>query len=403
MQGGFLLSKMNRVGIGLIIVASVLAGSVWAQSRPWWMGMSDAELSSDPFVGVTENGRIAETGLDIHTSGIDVSRVTTTATSFVGSLSDEQRAKLLYGLQDVEWRRWSNIDTYQRRGVKLADMNDHQVDTAWALLNATLSSQGLKEVRSIMHLNLVEGELLGLTARMNEHEYYFTFMGIPSADEPWGFQIDGHHLALNITINAGRITMTPAFFGSEPAVAPQGTTYAGETALQAKQDAGLVFMRSLDDEQRRQAIIAPTKSGQDLVAGAFADNAVIAYEGLRGDALVADQKKLLVELIRTYIGDIKRDAADAWLTAVSAHLDDTWFAWIGGTDDNAVFYYRIYSPALLIEFDHQLPGPLGRHPDYRKSGASREHIHSIVRTPNGGDYGDLLRQHLNEHHRQTAK
>ena len=48
---------------------------------------------------------------------------------------------------------------------------------------------------------------------------------------------------------------------------------------------------------------------------------------------------------------------------------------------------------ILIEFDHQrrvaLPGP---------SVPDRDHIHTVVRTPNGNDYGkDLLRQHYAAH------
>jgi hypothetical protein len=74
---------------------------------------------------------------------------------------------------------------------------------------------------------------------------------------------------------------------------------------------------------------------------------------------------------------------------VRRHIGDTWFAWIGGVSDTSVFYYRIQSPVLLIEFDHQTPVALGR------GGApGRNHIHSVIRTPNGNDYGkDLLRQH----------
>jgi Protein of unknown function (DUF3500) len=42
----------------------------------------------------------------------------------------------------------------------------------------------------------------------------------------------------------------------------------------------------------------------------------------------------------------------------------------------------------LIEFDHQRGVALDRR------GPSRNHIHTVVRTPNGNDYGrDLLRQH----------
>jgi Protein of unknown function (DUF3500) len=40
---------------------------------------------------------------------------------------------------------------------------------------------------------------------------------------------------------------------------------------------------------------------------------------------------------------------------VQRYLDHTYFAWIGGTEPTSVFYYRIQSPVMLIEFDHQLP------------------------------------------------
>jgi hypothetical protein len=80
---------------------------------------------------------------------------------------------------------------------------------------------------------------------------------------------------------------------------------------------------------------------------------------------------------------------------VEEHIDDTWFAWIGGSEDDAVFYYRIHSPIIIIEFDHQ--PPLGTKKLYGNE-VHRQHIHAVVRTPNGNDYGkDLLRQHYKEH------
>ena len=87
--------------------------------------------------------------------------------------------------------------------------------------------------------------------------------------------------------------------------------------------------------------------------------------------------------------------AQVRLAEVSEHLDSTYFAWIGGSDADSVFYYRIHSPVILIEFDHQ--GPIGTN-EVGVNGASRNHIHTVVRTPNGNDYGkDLLRQHIKNH------
>ena len=84
------------------------------------------------------------------------------------------------------------------------------------------------------------------------------------------------------------------------------------------------------------------------------------------------------------------------IEALEKQLADTYFAWIGETKDDSVYYYRVHSPVVLIEFDHETPvGLRGRYP----AGVPyREHIHAIVRTPNGNDYGkDLLRLHYQQH------
>jgi hypothetical protein len=54
---------------------------------------------------------------------------------------------------------------------------------------------------------------------------------------------------------------------------------------------------------------------------------------------------------------------------------------------------------LLIEFDHQSPAGMRRLFAQDQRGVPfRQHIHVVVRTPNGNDYGkDLLRQHYEEH------
>ena len=81
---------------------------------------------------------------------------------------------------------------------------------------------------------------------------------------------------------------------------------------------------------------------------------------------------------------------------IEKHLDETWFAWIGGSDEDSTFYYRIHSPVVLIEFDHETP--VGLTHLYPRGVPYKEHIHAIVRTPNGNDYGkDLLRQHYLSH------
>ncbi len=85
------------------------------------------------------------------------------------------------------------------------------------------------------------------------------------------------------------------------------------------------------------------------------------------------------------------------MAEIEQYWDETFFAWIGASGADSVFYYRIHNPVVMIEFDHQLPVAL-EGPDL----PTRDHVHTVVRTPNGNDYGkDFLRQHLQLHKHST--
>jgi hypothetical protein len=100
------------------------------------------------------------------------------------------------------------------------------------------------------------------------------------------------------------------------------------------------------------------------------------------------QRRLLTDVAASYVGWASDAHADVKMTEVLAHLDETWFSWYGGYDDVEPFYYRVHSPVVLIEFDHH-PGVV-----LDNETPTRHHVHTVVRTPNGGDYGaDLLAQH----------
>ena len=108
------------------------------------------------------------------------------------------------------------------------------------------------------------------------------------------------------------------------------------------------------------------------------------------------QRAQLLGLMALYVNNMKEGHAEVRMSEVEAHLDRTHFAWIGGSDDHSAYYYRIHSPVILIEFDHQRPVGLRRL--YPGRAPHRQHIHAVVRTPNGNDYGkDLLRQHYQRH------
>jgi len=128
---------------------------------------------------------------------------------------------------------------------------------------------------------------------------------------------------------------------------------------------------------------------------------VIDYAGLRTKDLAAPSRQNLRDLIHLYVSNMDEGHTRDKMDEVDSHLDNTWFTWIGGVQSDSTFYYRVQSPVILIEFDHQRPANLSRFADDPKK-PTQQHIHCVVRTPNGNDYGkDLLRQHYLAHPHST--
>jgi Protein of unknown function (DUF3500) len=250
-----------------------------------------------------------------------------------------------------------------------------------------------------MRLNHTIGEITGSWTEYGEWVYFLSLFGRPSEDEPWGWQIDGHHLIVNCFVLGDQVVLTPLFMGSEPVSAEAGI-YQGTAVLQPEQDRGSAFITSLSNEQRQRAVLCPSILSNVLPAergmgsdgrvqgAAFRDNVQLPYEGIRSTELSAEQRAQLLELVALHTGKLRAGHAEVWLDSVRRHLDETYFVWMGGTGPHDVFYYRVQSPVILVEFDHQ-PGIAFEYDE-----PTRNHIHTVVRTPNGNDYGrDYLRQH----------
>ena len=348
---------------------------------------------AEPFRGVTTAGTVEPGLYGIRSTGVSTEPVRQAAAAFRASLSPAQRARTVRPVQDDEWRKWMNQHFYVREGVGFGEMTAAQRDAAVGLLQASLSAKGLRQTRDIMRLNTTLGELTGKAAEYGEGLYYFTMMGEPSATEPWGWQLDGHHLIINYFVLGDQVVMTPTFMGSEPRAATAGV-HAGTTVLQGEEARGLAMINALDPAQRQQAILSTPKSRANNLSEAWRDNLILDYAGVRATALTPAQRSRLLELIGEHVGNMRDGHARVRMNEVRRHLDTTYFAWVGGTAPDSVFYYRVQSPVILIEFDHQ--GPIGLPGD--RNTPTRNHVHSIVRTPNGNDYGkDLLRQHYQRH------
>jgi hypothetical protein len=362
---------------------------------------AEARGLAEPFKGITTNGAVTPGLFEIRSTGVSTEPVKKATEAFLAGLSLEQRQKTGFPVDDPEWRKWMNQHFYVRQGVSFKEMNEGRRETALQLLRASLSAKGLKLSRDIMRLNHTLGELNNNNfEEYGEWLYNITVMGKPSATEPWGWQLDGHHLIINYFVLRDQVVMTPFFAGSEPVTATSGK-YKGTSILQEEQNKGLAMMNALSEDQRKKAIIQISKAGNNNLTEAFKDNVVLDYAGIPAAELSGEQRRQLLTLIDLYVANMREGHARIKMDEVRRHIGQTWFAWIGGTEPNSVFYYRIHSPVILIEFDHQRPANL-RHLAANPTAPNREHIHVVVRTPNGNDYGkDLLRQHYQQHQHGT--
>ena len=346
---------------------------------------------AEPFRGIITDGKIVPGLFAIGKTGISLAPLLEAARNFVAALTAEERKVACFAIDDAAWRQWSNIHPWlMRHGVCLADLDGHQREAALALLRETMSAAGYQTARDVMRLNEHALEITGKPDEYGEWFYWVTIFSTPSPEEPWGWQIDGHHLNVNCFVLGDQLVLTPNFMGSEPVLARFGK-YKGTRVFAAEEEQGYALMRALSSEGRQRATIGKDLPGE-LFTAAFNDNRRIEPAGIRYDELPAEGRERLEALLATYTGRIRPGHAEIRYAEVKRHLSETHFAWIGPFDGASPFYYRILSPAILVEFDHQ-SGII-----YDNDTPSRDHIHTVVRTPNGNDYGkDLLRQHYARH------
>jgi Protein of unknown function (DUF3500) len=358
-----------------------------------------AELER-PFLGVTTNGMLQPVARSLDGPKVSTKPIRDATLGFLEALTTDQRERACFAMDATEWRTWINVHmNHFRHGLVLEELAQPVRDLALNIVRATLSARGFNHARSIMQLNELLAELTGDHEAFGEWPYFISIFGSPESDAPWGWQFDGHHLCLNTVVFDGRIVMTPTFMGAEPRRVRHGPL-AGISLFEPEEALGIDLIRSFDTTQRSRAIIHPSIHPDEIpvhlqnmfdgrmAAGAFRDNLVAPYQGVSGQDMTDTQRRIMLNLAGTYVGWTSDAHAAVRISEIAAHLDDTWFSWYGGTDDDSPFYYRLHSPVVLIEFDHH-PGVA-----FDNEVPTRHHVHTVVRTPNGGDYGaDLLRQH----------
>jgi hypothetical protein len=191
---------------------------------------------------------------------------------------------------------------------------------------------------------------------------------------------------LNFAAIDDEIVFAPAFMGADPARVPDGR-YAGWRILGDEVDFALALVNSLDDKQRSQAVLAG-EIPERLFTAPGREESLKEFSGIRAAALAPAQLALLSRLVNTYVENAAEPIAASHQQKIREHMPaDTWFAWMGPTEADAGIYYRVHSPAVLIEF------VTARNRQSEAREPNPNHVHSIFVYP-GNNYGDdLLRRH----------
>ncbi len=302
------------------------------------------------------------------------------AQAFLASLSDEQEAMARYAFADEERFSW-HYTPGMRGGLALADMDAEQRDRAFALVETGLSERGASTARGIIGLEPVLKALEeqagrpGSERRRREH-YWFSVFGDPADDAPWAWRVGGHHLCLHFTVVADALSVTPLFFGANPAQVPRGPE-EGLRVLAAEEDLARDLLESLPSEQRERAVVSPDAPSDILTRNAVRAHIAAVPTGVEYVDLAPRSQQAFDVLLEHYLGRVR--------AAVSPDREPLTFAWAGSPEPGLGHYYALRGEEFLVEYDN--------------TQNDANHIHTVWRDLRR-DWGeDLLAAHYRHAHR----
>ena len=299
------------------------------------------------------------------------------AARFLGSLNDAQRQAAGYNLASPERRRWTNAPVRgQAGGVALGELDDAQLRAFSDLLGALLSAKGHAKVRDVM---LGDDLRATVDGKPNEgvgiEAFRFIVFGDPSAASRWAVQLDGHHVALNVTLDGEAYSLSPSFIGTYP----QAFTVAGSELrpLAAETDLAHDLVGSLTPAQRALAVIGERRGA--LRIGPGRDGVVPEPVGIPGRLLDGTQRETLLALASQWLDLMPAAHARAHKRRFLDGLGDTRFAWSGPLAAGSDVSWSIQGPSIVIEYTNDARGGAD-------AGNPVDHVHTVYRDLDR-DYG----------------
>ncbi len=310
--------------------------------------------------------------------------------------SDARRQRMLgisksdflqMSLQDDARKDWSYWPR-PRSGLSIELMTPDQRTLTHVLLSTLLSADGHMKVVHIMHLEEILSSLEDVGLPRGVEKYFLSFFGSPTLIAPWAWRFEGHHVSLSVTVAPDNVTVTPSFFGADPAETLIGPL-AGFRPLRDEEDIARDLVMSLNESQRAGAIISAEAPMDIFATNANKDRSAweawrtaLRPEGLSVSDMDESQRVLVQRLIDEVILRYRPEISDAYLQRID--LDELTFAWMGSVERRAQYYYRLQGGDFMFELDN--------------AQSNGNHIHSVWRSPTDDFGDDLLADHYRLSH-----
>ncbi len=312
---------------------------------------------------------------------------TSGAKTFIASLNEEQKKKVLFPFNELNRYEWHYVPASMmaRKGIAVKDLEPGQKESLNNLLQSFLSKEGYDKTKRIMSLESVLKEMEPDNNHRIIENYFIAIYGMPEKDSVWGWKFSGHHISLNFTVIDNKIAFAPFFFGANPAKILAGPR-TGFRAIKEEEDLGFELLNALTQVQKLKAIFQ-LEAFTDIVTTNSFEVAPLKPVGIYAGELTHEQKVVLNKLIVAWLSAMPTSIANARIKKITTEdMNTIRFGWAGGTVLGKPHYYRVQGKSFLIEFDN--------------TQNNANHIHTVWRDFNG-DYGrDLLREHYqnSSHH-----
>ena len=282
-----------------------------------------------------------------------------------------------------DWAYWPT----ERVGVPLDLMTGEQRRLTHQLLTSLLSARGYLKVVQIMQLEQILGMLDTAGLPRGVGHYEVVLFGTPSMTEAWSWRFEGHHVSLNVAVAPAGISVTPSFFGSNPAEVRSGPL-TGFRVLGAEEDLARELVTSLTAAQRSKAVVS-AEAPRDIFAGNIGKPAeqweawrtTLLPEGISVADLNEVQQHWVRRILDEVVGVYRPELSTEFLRAIDPKTLS--FAWLGSTERGAPHYFRLQGADFVFEYDN-----------VQDNG---NHVHSVWRSKSE-DFGMQL---LGEHYRTS--